>query len=126
MRPLGDVLAFLSALANVPKPETQDSIRWTPGLAFHGGVVIECGNVTTTPRAVLWKISPCIIGVWKRDHLSEDETLDRYRRAGGWGKVSDDIENQLGGRWTARSHRTVEGLVQKAAIAKCRGASTHT
>jgi hypothetical protein len=39
--------------------------------------------------------------------------LDRNRR-GGWGGVSHDIAQQLGGRWTARSRRTIDGLRNRA------------
>ncbi|MBI2090050.1 MAG: hypothetical protein HYT78_15145 [Deltaproteobacteria bacterium] len=49
VRPIDDVRTALTALADAPKPETQDGIRWTPGLAFHRRAGIECGNVSTTP-----------------------------------------------------------------------------
>jgi hypothetical protein len=115
VRPIDDVRTALTALANAPRPEAQDGIRWTPGLAFRGRAGTEGGNILTTPRAILWEISPSAIGVWKRDNLREGGTLDRDRRGGGWGKISDDIETQLGGRWTARSRGTVDGLARKAA-----------
>lgn len=123
VRPMDEVRAALIALADTPKPEAQDGIRWSLGLAFHGRAGIECGSILTTPRAILWKISPCTIGVWKRDNLGEGKTLDRDRREGGWGKISDDIESQLGGRWTARSRRTVDGLVRKTVTAKWHSAN---
>ena len=123
VRPIVDVRAALTALADAPKPEPEDGIRWTLGVGFHGRAGIECVSVATTPRAVLWKISPCTVGVWKRDNLGAGETLDRDRRGGGWGKVSDDIKSQLGGRWTARSRRTVDGLVRRAATLNRHGDS---
>jgi hypothetical protein len=123
VRPMDDVQAALAALASAPRPEAQDGIRWTLGLAFQGRAGIEGGSVLTTSRAILWEISPGAIGVWKRDNLGEGGTLDRDRRGGGWGKISDDIETQLGGRWTARSRRTVDGLARKATTAKGHGAS---
>jgi hypothetical protein len=123
VRPIDDVQAALTAIANAPKPEAQDGIRWTLGLAFQGRTGMDGGSILTTPRAILWEISPSAIGVWKRDNLDEGGTLDRNRRGGGWGKISHDIETQLGGRWTARSHRTVDGLARKAATAKRHGAS---
>jgi hypothetical protein len=113
IRPIDDVRAALAVLVNAPEPEHEDGIRWTPGLAFHGRAGIQCGSVATTPRAVLWRISSFAIGVWKRDHLSTAGTLDSDKRAGGWGGVAYDIQAQLGGRWTARSRRTVDGLVRK-------------
>jgi len=120
--PIDDVQAALTALADVPEPAAEDGIRWTLGLAFRRRAGVECGNVVTTPRAFLWRISPCTIGVWKRDNLGAGQTLDRGRRGGGWGGVSGDIETQLGGRWTARSRRTVDGLVRRAAQARWHGA----
>jgi len=89
VRPIDDVQANLTALADARKPEAQDGIRWTLGLAFHGRAGIDCRSILTTPRAILWRISPCTIGAWKRDNLGDDETLDRQRRGGGWGKISD-------------------------------------
>jgi hypothetical protein len=123
VRPIDDVQTALTALANARRPEAQDGIRWTLGLAFQGRAGIEGGSILTTPQAILWEISPSAIGVWKRDNLGEGGMLDRDRRGGGWGKISDDIESQLGGRWTARSRRTVDGLARKAATAKRHGAS---
>ncbi len=118
VRPIDDVRAALSALADAPEPEAEDGIRWTLGLAFHGLNGTEGSYISTTPRAILWKISPCTIGVWKRDNLGADKTLDKDRRGGGWGHISDDVEKQLGGRWTARSRRTVDGLVRRTAKAE--------
>jgi hypothetical protein len=116
--PMDDVRGALTTLTDISEPEDEDDIRWTPGLAFHGETSINCDAVATTPRAILWKISPCTIGAWKRDHLGADGTLNRNRRGGGWGAISDDIERQVGGQWTTRSYRTVDGLVRKAETAK--------
>ena len=124
VRPIDDVNAALTALADIPRPQDENGVRWTLGLAFHGGAGIACGTVATTAQAVLWRIAPCTIGAWKRDVLGADDTLDRDRRGGGWGKVSGDLETQLGGQWTARSRRTVDGLIRKARAAKRYDAST--
>jgi len=124
VRPNDEVRAALTALAGACEPEDEHGIRWTLGLAFHGGTGTTCGTVATTPRAVLWQISPCTIGVWKRDNLDADETLDRDRRSGDWGAISNDIERQLEGLWTARSRRTIDGLIRKAETAKWYGVST--
>ena len=124
VRPIEDVRATLTALADISEPENEEGIRWTLGLVFHDGTGMTGGTVEPTPRAVLWKISPCTIGAWKRDNLGADETLDRDRRGGGWGRISDDIERQLGGQWTARSCRTVDGLVRKAETDKRNRVST--
>jgi hypothetical protein len=123
VRSIGDVQAALTALADAPRPGAEKGIRWTPGVAFHGLDGIQYGQLSTTSRAVLWKICPHTVGVWKRDTLGAGETLDKDRRGGGWGHVSDDVEERLGGRWTARSRRTIDGLVRKAANAERRVAS---
>lgn len=113
VRSVEDVQVALRALAGIDQPPNEIGIRWTPGVAFHGGAGVAFGGVAKTPRAVLWKISPFAVGAWKHDCLATNGGLDRDRRAGGWGAVSDDIERQIGGRWTARSRRTVDGLVRK-------------
>jgi hypothetical protein len=112
VHPVEDVRAALRTLAAARQPPNQKGIRWTPGLAFRGGTGVEFENVATTPRAVLWKISPSVIGVWKHDDLGASEVLNRERRGGGWGAVSGHIEHELDGQWTARSRRTVDGLVR--------------
>lgn len=116
--PIEDVVIALAALANVSEPQGEHGVRWTLGLAFHEASAVTWRSLETTPRAVLWTVSPCTIGLWKRDNLNQDGILDRIRRGGGWGAISDDIERQIGGRWTARSCRTVKGLVRKAETAK--------
>ncbi len=56
-------------------------------------------------------------GVWRvteafKRALPLTDRLDPRRRAGGWGRVSDDIERQIGGQWTARSRRSLDGLIK--------------
>lgn len=114
--PIDDARAALTALADGPQPQREDGIRWTPGLVFHGGPDIGEGNIPTTSRAILWKISPRVIGALKRDNLVATGILDRERRGGGWGNISTDIRACFGGLWTARSQRTVTGLVRKAPL----------
>ena len=111
VRPLSDVMSALTALSMAPGPEVEPGIRWTAGLVLHGGAGLPCGAVTSTARAVLWRISPAIIGAWKRDRENENGRLNPGERGGGWGAVAKDVGRQLGGRWTARSHSTVQGLI---------------
>ncbi len=118
VRPLDDVRAALTAIADLPEPRGENGIRWTLGLAFRREAGIAPGSIATTPQAVLWRVAPHTVGAWKRDALSGKDVLDRVRRAGGWGKVSGDIEGQLGGQWTARSRRTIKGLIRKAPAPK--------
>jgi hypothetical protein len=111
VRPVSDVRAALTALAGALAPSTEEDARWTPGLAFHAGRGVE-GSIAPTARAVLWKITPWMVGVWKRDSLTPEGRLDPDRRTGGWGGISHDIARQLGGQWTARSRRTLAGLIR--------------
>ena len=107
-----DVRAALVVLADAPQPTQAERVRWTPGLAFLSGDGVACGTVSSTSRAVLWRLSSYAIGAWKRDNLSAADRLDPGRRAGGWGAVSNDIHRQIGGQWTARSRRTLDGLIK--------------
>ena len=105
----------LTTLTAVPKPPHASDERPTPGLAFavtHPGE----GNVVSNERAHIHRISESIVTVWKLDPLL-GEILDRDRRRGGWGAISADIARQVGGRWTSRSRRTIDGLRNRASIA---------
>jgi len=110
VRRIEDVRAALVVLADAPQPTQAERVRWTPGFAFGDGAA--CGAVSSTSRAVLWRVSSYAIGAWKRDNLSAADRLDPGRRAGGWGAVSNDIHRQIGGQWTARSRRTLDGLIK--------------
>jgi hypothetical protein len=113
VRSADDMRFAWKAVMEAVQPPNKNGIRWTPGLALHGEGGIDFHTIVSTPRAVLWKISPFAIGVWKHDNLgASGVTLDRERRGGGWGAVSHDITRQIGGRWTSRSLRTVEALVR--------------
>ena len=100
------------ALEDLPSVRHQGSVRWTPGLAFCvGGEAEGIVLVRDTPRARLQRLTPTIVAVQKRDPLRGDR-LDPHRRLGGWGRVSADLAAQLRGTtWTARSARTVAGLL---------------
>ena len=57
---------------------------------------------------------PRVRGVWKLDMLREDGlALDRTKREGGWGSIATTMGLHAGGKWTARSLRTVNQLVRK-------------
>jgi hypothetical protein len=114
VRRIEDVKSAATDSATYPKPKARVGTRWTQGLAFSEDPNVECKRLHRTRRAILWEVCRGISGVWKADSLAERDILDRHRRGGGWGKISDDIGTQLGGRWTARSLRTVQGLLRKA------------
>jgi hypothetical protein len=106
-RHLDDGLHALSALP-APKPTQPEGERATAGLAFAVNPARE-GALESTTRAMLRRLDVDMVAVWKLDVLNGSR-LDRDRRRGGWGAVSTDIGRQIGGRWTARSRRTLDGL----------------
>lgn len=57
---------------------------------------------------------PRVRAVWKLDLVKEGkrETVvrDERRREGGWGAVAHAMKIAVGGEWTARSMKTLEGL----------------
>jgi hypothetical protein len=114
VRRIEDVKRAVTESATYPEPDARAGTRWTQGLAFSEDPNLDCRRLQRTPRAILWEVCRGISGVWKADSLAERDILDRNRRSGGWGKISEDIGTQLGGRWTARSLRTVQGLLRKA------------
>jgi len=111
VRPLADVGSALSALSAASRPQVEAGIRWTAGLVLHGGAGVPTSAPASSERAVLWRISPAVVGAWKRDRENGNGGLNSRQRGGGWGAVAADVGRQLGGRWTARSKSTVQGLI---------------
>ena len=93
-----------------PKPPAEVGVRWTPGLAFAVVEPVGSGELESTPRAVLGRLAPDVVGVYKHDVVDALGRLDPHRRLGGWGAVSVDITRQIGGTWTARSARGGSGI----------------
>lgn len=99
----------LRMLDAIPPPAlSSNQERPTPGLAF-AVTRARPGPLSSNERVILHRVSMDIVAVWKLDLLA-GSVLDRDRRRGGWGAVSVDIGMQVGGRWTARSRRTLDGL----------------
>jgi hypothetical protein len=105
---LGSAVDALNAMAP-PSPER--GLRWTPGLAF-AVTKPDTEIIHSTSRAHFRSIGPTIVAAWKRDHLDSHNRLDRDRRAGGWGALSSDLASQTKARWTARSARTLKGILR--------------
>lgn len=110
---------FLSCLgllrrALLQTPEAQPDRRWTPGLVMN---VSPKGDIPPTPfsdeKAVFGAFGlPRIRVAWKGDILARNgRTLDKTKREGGWGALSDRMKQAAGGMWTARSISSIEGLV---------------
>ena len=110
--PVSELAEALDYLANLPQPQHDVDERPTPGLAFAVSPARE-GEVASTDRAFLERMSRGIVAVGKLDLLQEGK-LDRKRRRGGWGAVSTEITRQVGGQWTSRSRRTLDGLTARA------------
>jgi hypothetical protein len=110
---------FLSCLGLLHKallqtPGTQPGRRWTPGLVMD---VSPKGGIPPTPfsdeKAVFGALGlPRVRVAWKGDILANNgQTLDKTKREGGWGALSDRMKQAAGGMWTARSISSIEGLV---------------
>jgi hypothetical protein len=110
--PLVEVNEALGILAALAEPPHGVDERPTPGLAFAVSRA-RPGAVAPSTRAGLLRVSDGVVAVRKPDVL-KDGKLDRQQRRGGWGGVSFDIARQVGGQWTARSRRTLDGLRRRA------------
>jgi hypothetical protein len=109
-----EVARLVEKAESLRAPTQVPGTRWTRGLVFclDGGTV---GTATCHdgPLGRLIRVSPLALMACKRDILDDTRRLDRTRRQGGWGAVATLAGRQYGGRWTARSLRTVIGVVQK-------------
>ena len=112
LMPFDEINAALDILAALAEPPHSVDERPTPGLAF-AVTRANPGAVESTPRADLRRISDRVVAVRKLDVVKNGK-LDREQRRGGWGGVSIDIARQVGGQWTARSRRTLDGLRLRA------------
>jgi hypothetical protein len=108
----GKVLRGLEALNGWNPRDRTPRTRWTGGLAF--AVVGDGGGaVEETERAKLRRLERGLVAAYKNDALTDAGHLDRHRRRGGWGAISLDVARQVGGDWTSRSRRTIEGLLDR-------------
>ena len=97
-------------------PSAPSGRRPTAGVVMdldpEGGVPLQPASgekVMFAPFAV-----PRVRGVWKMDVLRADgRGLDRTKREGGWGSISDKMMRRQGGLWTARSMRTIRLLAKR-------------
>jgi hypothetical protein len=112
---VGRVVEALARLDAWVAPRNRPGIRWTPGLAF-AIAGTGAGEVASTHRGCYRRVESGVMAVYKRDVL-DGPRLDPRRRQGGWGGISADIGGQLGGTWTARSHRPVRGLIARSQVA---------
>lgn len=107
----------LSSVVSVQgtKTETESTqYRRTPGAAFLVSGTLSLRTLSDTERASYSRINGLVVAVSKRDALTSGAILDRNRREGGWGAIAAEVGYQLGGRWTARSMRTLSGSLMEA------------
>jgi len=107
--------AHVAVAKKAVSPPSEVGFRWTRGIAFW----VRGKPCTVTPKptahGVFFPINRYAVGAFKKDKLAEGkETLDKENRGGGWGAISADIENTVGGTWTSRALERVEGAVAKA------------
>jgi hypothetical protein len=111
---VSELRALVQTLKKLKLPARLPRIRHTPGavIQVHSSPVQSLPRQTT--RATYRKFTPFIVIALKRDTTTSTGILDRNRRSGGWGAVAAEIAQKLGGRWTARSHRTITGSLRRA------------
>lgn len=107
------VLSCVSLAERVGDPPIQAGIRWTKGIAFKVKGRPCTVDLKPTPHAQFFRVSEYAVGVFRKDQVAT-EVLEKENRAGGWGAVTDDISNQVGGIWTARALTRIQGIVAKA------------
>jgi len=98
------------------QPPAEPRIRWTRGVALRLDSINPPRSVSEpwiTAHGVFEPVNDQVVQVWKRDPLTEGNTLERTKRP-PWGTISRDCSNRFGGVWTARSLSTLEGLVSRA------------
>lgn len=97
----------------MPPPDNEGGVRWTPGLAF--AVTKPAGTrMTSTGKVRLRSIDKNTVAAWKRDRITERGRLDNRMREGGWGAISVVIADQTNAQWTARSLTSLDGVLDRA------------
>jgi hypothetical protein len=107
-------VAALERPHHLPK---EDGARWTPGLVILVSGKADAGPVRSTTRGEYERLGPACVAAWKHDVEDADGRLDPNRRSGGWGGFAADVGEQVGGKWTARSVRTLKGILARAGYA---------
>ena len=111
---VSDLQDVVQTLQDSPLPKTREALsRFTGGAAFLIGTARD-GLPTSTPHASYMLRHPKTVLLFKHDIETPSGVLDRNRRSGGWGAVAGDLNRTLGGTWTARSIRTLNGTLEAA------------
>ena len=110
-------VAQLSSVVNLLGARNEaDSTQYrrTPGVAFLVSGTPTPQTLSDSERSSYRRVSGSVVAISKRDALTLRGILDRNRRGGGWGATAADVGRQLGGKWTARSIRTLSGAIKRA------------
>ena len=110
----GEVKSCVSIAERMSSPPVQTGIRWTKGIAFKVRGRPCTADLKPTPRAEFFRINEYAVGVFRKDQLTTDGVLDKESRAGGWGEISGDISNVVGGIWTVRALLRIQSVLAKA------------
>jgi hypothetical protein len=112
--PMSELHEVVRSLQDCPLPSTIDAgVRFTRGAAFLIGTARD-GLPPSTDDASYMVRRPNAVLLFKHDIETPSGVLDRNRRKGGWGAVATYLNRNLGGTWTARSIRTLAGIIQVA------------
>ncbi len=109
------LLQIVQQVASIAAPENQRNVRWTPGLIFAVTRPDPAYRIQDSPRGRFNRTSLTIVAAWKRDRSESAVRLHKDRN-GGWGALSCDLGEQTKSVWTARSLRTVRGVLRWAGL----------
>jgi hypothetical protein len=110
---LSELTGITDRLRQISPDNAQSStFRHSPGAAFHvcGDCRSHVPNQTRLARYVERTAGAVLL--LKHDPVTPRGVLNRDRRMGGWGAVATEVGRMLGGQWTARSGRTLSGVVR--------------
>jgi hypothetical protein len=111
--PEADLRKAVQEVRNMPPPEREAGVRWTPGVAF-AVTKPAGGSITSAAKVRLRSLDLNTVAAWKRDRITDRGRLDNKMREGGWGSVSGAVAEQTNSQWTARSLTTLEGVLERA------------
>jgi len=106
-----------SYIAAAEKANTQPAeagTQWTKGVAFLVKGRLLAVDPKPTPHATFRRINPFTVGVNRKERPKDQTGLEKDEAAGGWPAVAEDLANQFGGVWTARSLTATKSVVEKA------------
>jgi hypothetical protein len=113
---------LVRAVSQLSPVAPNKGVRLTPGAALLVEGSASDQALQNTSRAEYLRWSHQIVLVRKLDVETPRGVLDRGRRGGGWGAIAGELGRQVGGRWTARSIRTLSGTLRIGMLEEGRSA----